>query len=176
MVFDINQLKKIRKQLNLTQHQLSQKIGISQSMIAKIESSKLDPTYSYVKKIELAINELTKKEETTAEEIMHKKIISVKKETLLVEITKLLTKHSISQVLVIEKSHVLGIVTESNIIENEKNKTAYEVMQSSPPMIEKITPLSVVTSLLKFYPLIIVKDRASLAGVITKADILKTLT
>ena len=60
MVFDISQLKKIRKQLDLTQFQFAKKAGISQSMIAKIESNKLDPTYSKVKKIELALELLTK--------------------------------------------------------------------------------------------------------------------
>ena len=52
MVFDITQLRKIRKQLDMTQHKLAKELEISQSMVAKIESGKLDPTYSYVKKIE----------------------------------------------------------------------------------------------------------------------------
>ena len=51
MVFDITHLKKIRKQLDLTQYAFAKEAGISQSMVAKIESGKLDPTYSYIKKI-----------------------------------------------------------------------------------------------------------------------------
>src|SRR3989344_4527688 len=105
MVFDITQLKEIRKQLNLTQHQFAQKIGISQSMVAKIESGKLDPTYSYVIKIEQAIESLSKNEELKAKDIMTKKIISVKKETQVKEIINVLTKHGISQVPIIEKNN-----------------------------------------------------------------------
>jgi len=77
MVFDITYLKKIRKQLNLTQHQFAKESQVSQSMIAKIESGKLDPTYSYVKKIEQVIQNLTKHYEKEAKDIMHKNIISV---------------------------------------------------------------------------------------------------
>ena len=68
MVFDITQLKKIRKQLDLTQHQFAKNSGVSQSMIAKIEAGKLDPTYSYVRKIEDAMSSLTKHKEKEAKE------------------------------------------------------------------------------------------------------------
>src|SRR3989344_5085737 len=98
MIFDITQLKKIRKQLDLTQHLFAQKVGISQSMVAKIESGKLDPTYSYVKKIEQSLESFLKNEELKAEDIMTKKIISVKRDTKTKEIIGLLTKHEISQV------------------------------------------------------------------------------
>ena len=70
MVFDITHIRKIRKQLDMTQHALSKEIGISQSMVAKIESGRLDPTYSYVKKIEEALSRLTKHEEKEAKDIM----------------------------------------------------------------------------------------------------------
>ena len=69
MVFDITQLRKIRKQLDMTQHKFAMEIGVSQSMIAKIEAGKLDPTYSYVKKIEDRIMHLTKRGEKEAKDI-----------------------------------------------------------------------------------------------------------
>ena len=77
MVFDITQLKKIRKQVNLTQFQFAQKAGVSQSMIAKIESGRLDPTYTKVKKIENALNDLTRSHEKEARDFCNKGPISV---------------------------------------------------------------------------------------------------
>ena len=97
MIFDISHLKKIRNQLNMTQQQFALKAGISQSMIAKIEAGKLDPTYSYVKKIESALNSLSKKDELKAKDILTKKIISVTKDTLVEEAVKLLINNKISQ-------------------------------------------------------------------------------
>jgi len=178
MVFDITQLKKIRKQLNLTQNQLAQKIGISQSMVAKIESGRLDPTYSYVKKIEQAVELSLGQEELTAEKIMTKNIIFIKKNTKIKEIINLLTKNEISQVPVIERNNCIGLVAESSILafnDDASTKTADDIMTESPPIITKNAKISVVKSLLQFYPIILIRDSEKLIGVITKADVLKCL-
>ena len=116
MVFDITQLKKIRKQLNLTQHQFAIKAGISQSMVAKIEAGKLDPTYSNIKKIEQALESLTKQEEKEAKDIMIKNIISVNQNEKISNIIKIMNKHSISQLPVLDNEKVIGLVSESSIL------------------------------------------------------------
>ncbi|MFQ5647816.1 MAG: helix-turn-helix transcriptional regulator, partial [Candidatus Aenigmatarchaeota archaeon] len=41
---EITEIRKIRKKLGLTQSQLAQEARVSQSLIAKIEAGKLDPT------------------------------------------------------------------------------------------------------------------------------------
>ena len=179
MVFDITNLKRIRKQLNLTQHEFAKKAGISQSMVAKIESGKLDPTYSYVKKIEQAIEQLTKTEELGAKDIMNTKVITVNKDEKVKNIIKLLTRYNISQVPVINKNMIVGLITESSFLENDPkdtlNQSAEDIMKESPPIIAKTTKVSIIIQLLKFYPIILVKEAGKLIGVITKADILKSL-
>ncbi len=179
MVFDISQLKKVRKKLDLTQHQFAKEIGISQSMVAKIESGKLDPTYSYVQKIENRINRLTKHEEKEARDIMIKKIISTKPEEKISHVIKLMNKHDISQLPVIDKGKALGLVTESSILEKNledvKDSKVKDFIVESPPIISKETQLSVISSLLKYYPLVLVSEKGKLKGLITKADLLNHL-
>ena len=106
---------------------------------------------------------------------MTKKIISVKKDADVKEIINLLTKHNISQVPVIEKNIIIGLVTESSILirDDETRKTAKEIMTESPPVIAIDAKVSVIKSLLQFYPIILVKEQGKLKGVITKVDILK---
>ena len=41
----IDRISKIRKQLGLTQIQLANLAGVSQSLIAKLESGRIDPSY-----------------------------------------------------------------------------------------------------------------------------------
>ncbi|MBS3149319.1 helix-turn-helix domain-containing protein [Candidatus Woesearchaeota archaeon] len=140
MIFDLSHLKKIRNQLNMTQQQFALKAGISQSMVAKIEAGKLDPTYSYVKKIELALNTLSKKDELKAIDILTKKIISVTKDTTIEEAVKLLINNKISQLPVIENGNLLGLVTESSIISSGPNittKKVKDIMIESPPIVSK---------------------------------------
>ena len=179
MVFDITQLRKIRKQLDMTQHKMAVELGVSQSMVAKIENGRLDPTYSYVKKIEDKIMHLTKREEKEASDIMHNKVISVKKDNGIKELISIMNKNNISQVPVVERGNVVGLVSEGSILGGDitsiEKKKVYEIMTESPPIIDKHAKLEMLIQLLKFYPILIVKENGKLAGVVTKADVLKSL-
>jgi predicted transcriptional regulator len=179
MVFDITSLKKIRKQLGLTQNQMAKKAGLSQSLIAKIESNRLDPTYSRVKKIEEALELLTKQDQKTAQEIMIKKIISVKDNTKIKEVIKLLNKYNISQVPVLKNDYAVGIISESTILnkspDNISELKAEEIMDEAPPIISKDTKLEVIKNLLKYYPIILVKEKGNLIGLISKSDLIRSL-
>lgn len=177
MVFEISNLRKIRKQLNLTQHEFARIAGISQSMVAKIEAEKLDPTYSFVKKIEAAIDSISNHHEKEAKDIMNKRVIAVERSERVKNIIKTLTGHDISQVPVVDRDNVVGMITESILLEKgiDINKLAEEIMAESPPIISKDAKMSVVLQLLKFYPIVIVKESGKMVGVITKADVLKNL-
>ena len=58
MSYELSEVKVIRKKLGLTQGELAKAAGVSQSLIAKIESTKIDPTYSKVKLIFHALESL----------------------------------------------------------------------------------------------------------------------
>lgn len=178
-MFDITKLKEIRRKLDLTQHEFAFKAGVSQSLIAKIESGKLDPTYSKVRKIENVINSLSKHQEKEAKNIMIKNIISAKSEDKINRIIKLMNKHSISQLPVLEKDKVIGLITESSILnnnsENIRTLKAKDLMIEAPPLIAENTNISAITSLLKYYPLILISKKGKLKGLITKSDLLNSL-
>ncbi len=179
MVFEISSLKKIRKQLELTQGQFAKKAGISQSMIAKIESGKLDPTYSKVKQIEQALDDLEKLNTKFAKDLMTKHIISVKEKTSVIEVIKLMKKHEISQLPVMENSKVVGLVSESSIlsknIDDLKKLNASDVMVDSPPIIDKNAKIEVLKQLLIFYPVILIKEKGNIIGLVSKADLINSL-
>jgi len=179
MVFDISQLKKIRKQLELTQNQFAKEAGISQSMIAKIESGRLDPTYSKIKQIEKAVKQLAKQEEKTAQDIMHKEIISANPNKKASEIIEIMNKRSISQIPVIKGEKVIGLITESSILKKKlseiNNLTVKDIMAEAPPIIDKNAGINIIKQLLQFYPIILIKEKGNLIGLITKADLIKNL-
>ncbi len=180
MVFDITQLRKIRKQLDMTQHKFAMEIGVSQSMIAKIEAGKLDPTYSYVKKIEDRIMHLTKRGEKEAKDIMNHAVFSIEPNEYIREAISLMNKHNISQIPVVRKSNVVGLISENSLLGVDSDRIGSckisEIMNESPPIIDKHAKLEVIVQLLKFYSILIVKEAGKLTGVITKTDVIRSLS
>jgi len=179
MVFDITKLKEIRKKLDITQKKFANIAKVSQSLIAKIESKRIDPSYSNVLKIEEAINSLAKEKEASAKDIMVKKIIAVNKDEKAQNIIKIMNKYEISQVPILDRGVAVGLVTESSILGKDikeiKYSTAKELMIEAPPIIAENTKMSAVSSLLKFYPIVLVKRERKIIGLITKSDLLKSL-
>ena len=113
MTYEITEIKDIRRKLSITQSELAKRSGVSQSLIAKIESNRLDPTYTNVKKIFSALDLLTHKKETKAEEIMNKKIVSVGPEDLLRDVIKFYPV-----VLITGGGKLCGLITKSDILRN----------------------------------------------------------
>ena len=175
MPYELEEIKEIRKKFGLTQSELANRAGVSQSLIAKVEAGRLDPTYSKARKIFEAIDTLGKKHELKASEIMTKKIISVKPEDDIKEAIKKMKKEGISQMPVVEEHKSIGVVSESIILEallKGKVKKIKEIMDDSPPVISKNTTLGVISNLLRFCPLVLVSEEGELKGVITKSDLL----
>lgn len=171
------QLSTIRKNLNLTQSELSKLSGVSQSLIAKIEKNNVDPSFSSMEKLTNALDFIEKKDSKKAKDYMTKKIISTKPNDTIENVIKIMKKHSLSQIVVLDY-HVIGLITENSIIESisKKNlKYAKDIMISSPPIIEIDTPRKIILELLKHYQLIVVKDKEVLKGVITKSNLLELI-
>ncbi|MBW2977281.1 CBS domain-containing protein [Candidatus Woesearchaeota archaeon] len=176
-MYELKEIKDIRKKFGLTQTELARKAGVSQSLVAKIEAGRLDPTYTNARKIFDALDNLTQKQEMKAEDIMTKKIVSVTKESDVKEIIKKMKKYEISQLPVIENDKILGSVSESTVLDaimsGKKEVKAKDIMRDTPPTISKNATLSVVSSLLKFYPMILIVEQSKVLGIITKSDIIR---
>src|SRR3989337_4131762 len=66
-----------RRQLNLKQAELAKLAGVSQSLIAKLESGKIDTSYKKVKTIFDTLDRLEVKTKIQAGKVLHPRIVSV---------------------------------------------------------------------------------------------------
>ena len=178
MTYELEEVKKIRKKLGMTQTELANRAGVSQSLIAKIESARIDPTYTKTKKIFAALSELEKKEEINAGQLMTDKMVSVSPNAAIKDAISSMKKFQISQLPVMDEHKLVGLVSESTILDallKSKATKVREIMQDSPPIVSKTTSIQVVSNLLKHYPMVLVSEEGKLIGLITKSDLLGKL-
>ena len=178
MEYELGEIKKIRKNLGLTQSELAKRANVSQSIIAKIEAGKIDPTFTKTKKIFETLNDLENKEEIKAEELMNKKIVSLVPNGSIKDSVSKMKKYGISQMPVIDHDNVVGLVSESTLLDalmDNKGKNVSDIMEETPPIVSKTTSIKVVSNLLRHYPTVLVSESGKLIGLITKADLLSKL-
>ncbi len=173
-----------RRALSLTQSQLAHLSGVSQSYIAKLEAKKIEPSYSKVQAIFEALFELEQGRETKAGEIMTENVLSVNPEDSVQEAVNLIWKHSISQIPVLSRGIPVGGITERHLIDlvmggkqnnSLREKQVSTVMGDPFPLVGEDAPVSLIASMLKIYPAVLVQRKGKVIGIITKADLLKNL-
>ena len=181
---DLAHVGKLRRQLGLTQKQLATLAGVSQSLIAKIESNKIDPAYSKVVQIAAALEQERGRKETTkrASDIMTANPASVSPKDELAKAMGLMKKLNISQVPVFDGHSCVGSLSDGMIMEwMEKygsrlaHVKAGDAMGEAFPSIPSDSSLEAVTGLLRFYKAVLVKKKGKVAGIITKADLMKAI-
>ena len=177
---ELNEIKVMRKNFGLTQFDLAKRADVSQSLIAKIEANRIDPTYSKAKKIFDVLNSLHEKHEIKESEIMRKKIIYVTPSSSIKDAIKKMRQSNISQMPVIEGNDAVGIVSEAILLDTlmsgKHYSTVKDVMKDSPPIVNQSTNAKAIYSLLHFFPIVLVTCKGRICGVITKTDIIEKLS
>ena len=178
MSHELSEIRIIRKKLGISQIELASHSGVSQSLIAKVESGSLDPSYSNAQKIFGALDSLSKHKSLKVSDVMQKKIISIGPNENMKDAVQLMKKHQISQIPVIEDNNSIGLISESSILDalmNGKSGKVKDVMVDSLPVVSKDATIDAISDLLRFYPITLVSEKGKLVGVVTKSDIISRI-
>ena len=114
----LDSIKTLRTKFHLNQKELADKAGVSQSLIAKIEANKIDPSFTKAQQIFQALDQLREQEEVKAKELMKTKVCFAQHNEPLKEIIKTMKMKGISQMPVMHKERVIGILSEGTILNN----------------------------------------------------------
>ena len=168
---------KRRRMLGLTQAELAREAGVSQSMIAKIESNLLSPSYDKAMAIFNALDSLEQEKSVKARDMMTRKVVTVKTSDKVAKAINLMRQKGLSQLPVFEDGHLVGLVSESIILEhmglpNFGDKEVGKIMGGAPPTVSEDAPLKMLSELLRYSPIVLVYEKAVLKGVVTKSDLL----
>lgn len=177
---EIANIKTRRQRIGIKQGELAEFSKVSQSMIAKLEKGKIEPSYSVAKKIFQTLDALEHKKEKKCSDIMTSKLFFAKKSDKIEKVAELMKRHFIDQLPVIEGKRAVGSISESlifsKLMQIDKKKLldmeVKEIMNEPFPIVNSSMPLSVVLPMLKTADAILVSENSELKGIITKANLI----
>jgi predicted transcriptional regulator len=188
MLPSIEELRKMRKSLGISQKELARISGVSQSYIARLEKGEINPAYDKVRKIFEYLNtsgNRAKDIDIKAEFIMTKDVDTCEMNDSIISALNKMREKGYSQLPVVTSDkRIIGTITESDIndmlikgtsIESLKLLTVKKVMGKVLPQLDKNSPISMIYPLLKYSNAVLILDGAELKGIITKADVLKAV-
>lgn len=181
---ELKTIHNIRKQIGINQTQLAKAAGVSQSLIARIESGNVDPSYSKVKEIFLALENMGRGKILSAKDIMSKHLATIRSNVSVKDAAKTMKSKKISQVPVVDDGIVVGSISEKTIIDkvaqglkldNLALVPIRDLMEEAFPQIDENSHISVVSTLLEYHPAVLITSKGKINGIITKADLLKLM-
>jgi predicted transcriptional regulator len=180
----LEDIAKKRRQLGLKQAELAKLAGVSQSLVAKLESGKIDSSYTKVKTIFDVLERLEAKTKIQEEKIVPNEVISIQKDEPLAKVVRLMKDHGYSQIPVFNGKQSVGSISEKTILRQilagkdlaQISKLPTEdIMEEAFPQVSEEAPLSLISSLLQTYSAVLVSKKGNVVGIITKADLLRVV-
>lgn len=178
----MQEVKRLRKKYGINQKELALRANVSQSLIAKIESGTVEPTYGNARSIFAALEELREKEELKAKQIMKTKIMSCSPSESVKDVLRHMKAKGISQMPVLDGANICGIISEKAVLNHviekpEKLKVlkVEDVMEETPPIVSPDTGQKLLLELLKDYPVVLVAEKGHLKGIVSKSDVLERI-
>lgn len=149
-------IRRMRKALDITQAELAQESGISQSTIAKIERNRISASYTTVVALFETLDNMAKghREDHYASDVATKEIISVRSTATVREASEIMMTTGISQLPVLNGEQSVGSISERIIfdriregrsMDEIKELPVSEIMDDSFPMVAESTPVQAVT-------------------------------
>lgn len=182
MMPSIKEIRACRKNLGLTQAELSESSSVSQSLIAKIESGKIMPSYEKARKIFAALHQAQEKKSITARDIMSRKLKHVKENDTAKKAVATMEKHGFSQLPVLSEGKCVGAVTEHCALsglrklglEKFNSLKVSEIMEEALPVVSEQASFPMLAGMLDHTQALLVSHRGKIVGIITKTNILKS--
>jgi len=192
---ELDKIREIRKKLNLSQRELAQMASVSQSLIAKIESGSIDPSFNKVRQIFEAFEESirtqklegrTSTQQLTVYDLATKGVVSVSPEQTVGEVVDKMMKGRYTQLPVMEGDRVVGSITDDlvrgyTIEETRSGAKTYdevmevrvgEIMDAPFSILKDDTSIELASLHLQREEAVLVSRKGIIVGILTSADFL----
>lgn len=170
---ELSEVKSLRKKVGMSQEELAKKVGVTQSHIAKVERGNIDPSYSLVRKILLALEE---EHEDPCSRYMSSPILSVQDDEIVENAVHTMEELGYSQLVVLRGYKVVGLVREEDVLVQRKDMSvlkAKEIMSHPPSTVQKDAARRAIEGLVIHLGVVVVLDGEEPVGIITRSDLIR---
>ncbi len=180
----LEDIAKKRRQLGLKQAELAKLAGVSQSLVAKLESGKIDSSYTKVRTIFDVLDRLETKVKIQEQKIVPARVIGIQRDEPISKVVQLMKDHGYSQIPIFRGKQSVGSISEKTILRQIlagkdivqiSKLPAEEIMEEAFPQVSEDAPLSLISNLLQTYSAVLMAKKGNVIGIITKADLLRML-
>ena len=177
----VRHVRRQRVLVGMTQAELARVSGTSQSLVAKLERGRLNPSYETVRAILEALDRAAVQHEETAADLMQTDPVWAEPDERLGDALSRMKAGSFSQLPVLSKGQPVGAVSESAVLVRVESGADLEAMKRQPvrhtmgpafPTVDPGTRKRVLVELLREHPAVLVMQNGRLVGVVTKSDLL----
>jgi predicted transcriptional regulator len=183
----IQEIKKRRVALGISQKKLALSVGTSQSLIAKIESNRVNPSYDVVKKLFEYLDKMEQPRIGLAKDVEKRDLVWIRRTEKVREAAEKMRLHGFSQLPVRDEREEIcvGSLSERQIVQGllkeTDPKTFYEkqvseVMGEQFPVVDENIPVNAVALLLQHSQAVLTARRGRIVGIITASDLLSMNT
>jgi predicted transcriptional regulator len=180
----LEDIAKKRRALGLKQAELAKLAGVSQSLVAKLESGKIDSSYTKVKTIFDVLERLEARTKVQEQKVVPNEVIGIQKDEPVSKVVKLMKEHGYSQIPVFDGKQSVGSISEKTILRqilagkdlaHISKLATEEIMEEAFPQVSEDAPSSLISSLLQTYLAVLVTRKGAVVGIVTKADLLRII-
>jgi predicted transcriptional regulator len=174
----------LRKKAGLTQKELASRAGLSQPLIARIEHGDIDTKLSTAKKILDVIksSESKKEKSLNLRDYMVSPVMYCKSADPIKRVVEKMEDNNISQMPVMDGGIAVGSVTDTQLVQVLSKKGARsarrkiaDIMAKPFPELEINSPIDKAVDLLTKNSAVLITRNKHIAGIVTKADVLRLL-
>jgi len=185
MLPELKEIKERRLRLRISQRELAKTLGVSQSIIAKIERNKVSPSYSLVKKVFTYLDSVHATSGGRAADVASRPVAFVEFDDAVQKAVHILQSTGYKQLPVKEEDVWAGCLYERTISRHlvETNdprsvlrKQVGQIMDEALPSVSEETPITAIIPLLQQYQAVLVTRKGRVTGIITNADLLKMIS
>jgi len=183
----LSDIKKTRTKLGITQRKLASHLGVSQSTITKIESGRMNPSYSLVARIFEYLESFESPSIGLVSDIHVSPVVFVYDHDLLRRATSLMQKYGFKQLPVKDENGlVVGSIAERDVsrqilkakgsLPKLLRKPVSTFMGEPFPIVPESIPIDIVVTLLQHSQAVLTSRGGNIHGIVTNADLVKLIS